>query len=83
MREVRIDSQRFADPELLHDDETQTVDQAVRLIAVVLEVGECGALFVRRRQWIIASFSPYNWSPSNEAFSWPILRVSVIVSATT
>ena len=40
MREVRIHSRVFTDAQLLHDDEAQTVDGAVGLILVSLEVGE-------------------------------------------
>src|SRR6266545_7747836 len=47
--EVRIDCQRLADSELLHHDKTQAVHEAVRLVAVALEVLERGAFFVRRR----------------------------------
>ena len=46
MREVRIDGEGFTDAQLLHDDEAQTVDGAVGLILVSLEVVERGSLLV-------------------------------------
>ena len=49
MREVRIHSKGFTDAQLLHDDEAQTVDGAVGLILVSLEVVEGGSLLVWTR----------------------------------
>ena len=46
MREVRIHCEGLTDAELLHDDEAQTVDGAVGLILVSLEVVEGGSLLV-------------------------------------
>ena len=46
MGEVRVNGEGFADTELLHDDEAQTVHGAVRLILVSLEVLKGRSLFV-------------------------------------
>jgi hypothetical protein len=48
MREVRVNGERFADAEFLHDDEAQTVHCAERLILVSLEIVEGRALFIGR-----------------------------------
>jgi hypothetical protein len=48
MREVRVNSERFSDSELLHHDEAQTVDEAVGLVLVSLEVRKCSPFFVGR-----------------------------------
>jgi len=58
MREVGVDRQGLADPELLHHDETQTIHQAVRLIGMTLEVLECCVLFVGRRSVDRGDFFP-------------------------
>jgi hypothetical protein len=49
MCEVGVHRQSLAYAQLLHDDETQTVNEAVRLIPVALEILKRGPLFVRRR----------------------------------
>ena len=46
MCEVRVHREGLTDAQLLHDDEAQTVDGAVRLILVPLEVIESRSLFV-------------------------------------
>jgi hypothetical protein len=46
MREIRIDGEGLTDAELLHDDEAQTVDSAVGLILVSLEVIENASLLL-------------------------------------
>jgi len=46
MREIRIHGEGLTDAELLHDDEAQTVDGAVGLILVSLEIVEGCSLFV-------------------------------------
>jgi hypothetical protein len=46
MREVRIHSEGFTDAQLLHDDKAQTIDGAVGLILVSLEVVEGGSFLV-------------------------------------
>jgi hypothetical protein len=46
MREVRVDGEGLTDPQLLHYDEAQTVDGAVGLILVSLEVVEGCSLLV-------------------------------------
>ena len=46
MHEVRVHSQGFADAQLLHDDETEAVHGAVRLIPVSFEVLEGGSFLI-------------------------------------
>jgi hypothetical protein len=46
MREVRIHGEGFTDAQLLHNDKAQTVDGAVGLILVSLEVVEGGSFLV-------------------------------------
>ena len=46
VREVRVHGERFADAQLFHDDEAQTVHSAVGLILVPLEVVEGGSLLI-------------------------------------
>jgi hypothetical protein len=48
MREVRVNSERFSDSDLLHHDVAQTVNEAVGLVLVALEVRKCSPFFVGR-----------------------------------
>ena len=47
MLEVVVDPERLAHTELVHDDEAQTVDEAVGLVPVAGEVLERAVLLVR------------------------------------
>ena len=46
VREVRVDGESFADAQLFHDDEAQTIPSAVRLILVPLEAVEGRSLLI-------------------------------------
>lgn len=48
MSKVGVDGERFADAEFFHDDETETVDEAICLVLMFLEVVERRSFFVRR-----------------------------------
>jgi hypothetical protein len=48
MREVRVNSERLSDSDLLHRDEAQTIDEVVDLVLVPLEVRKCSPFFVVR-----------------------------------
>jgi hypothetical protein len=49
VREVGINRQCLLNPQLLHNDKADAIDEAVILILVLLEIIERGALFVGRR----------------------------------
>jgi len=48
MSEIRVHSKRLPNTQLLHDNETQTVNETVRLVSMPLEPYERSAFLVRR-----------------------------------
>ena len=83
VREVRVDREGFADAQLFHDDEAQTVHSAVRLILMPLEEVEGRSFLIGRGPVDARQLFAVELITQPRGLSWPILRVNVIVSAMT
>jgi hypothetical protein len=77
MSEVRVDTPRFGDAELLHDHEAETVHEAVVLVGVLLKESEGGALLFVSGQLDPSEITCEESPPHFDGDLMPHFRVSM------